>query len=61
MSVISVVIILCVFAAAFYLVWKFVPSPGVKNALLIVIGILLVIWLAIVTNLYGIVTRARIP
>lgn len=44
MSIVYLIVILAVFAACFWLVWKFLPAPW-KNPGLIVIAILLVLWL----------------
>ena len=59
MSVIAVVLILCLFAAGFVLVWKYVPGMA-KNILLIVLGIGVVLFILAVAGVLGQITGARV-
>ena len=48
----QIILILCVFAAVFFLLWKFMDPGNLKTVLLAVVAVFLVVWLAIVTGIW---------
>ena len=60
MTVLSAILILCLFAAVLYLVNRFAPNPLARTVGLIVVLLALVWWLLNVLGLLGPIVGARI-
>lgn len=59
MSIVSVVLILLIFAAGFYLISKYVPENTLRLFLLIGLAIILFVWILSITGVWTGLARAH--